>query len=406
MHLADCGAEVIRVESRQHFAATTRMATPAIPTTYIGPTTAFPDDDPGERPWNRCALFTGHARGKRSMTLDLTRPEGQEVLEQLVAQADVLIENNLPSHMERLGINWERLSKINPRLILVRVPAFGLSGPYSEYRALGNNMESICGHNVIRAYPDLSLDYAPGGVPADALSGIAGAFAVVLGLRHRERTGRGMYVESATTENMAPMLGEFIMDFSMNGRQWEGMANDHFFLAPHNVYRCAGEDDWVTIVARNEDDWRALCQVLGQPELLEDVRFSSMEARYEHRKELDAIIGTWTAVRRPQWVMERLQQVGVPAGVVMHEPDVLNSPQHTARAFFQTIESPETGRQRYAGRAWHASKTPSKAPRHPPLLGEDNEYVYRELLGFTDEQYRRFEELGHIGMDYDLARGG
>jgi crotonobetainyl-CoA:carnitine CoA-transferase CaiB-like acyl-CoA transferase len=145
---------------------------------------------------------------------------------------------------------------------------------------------------------------------------------------------------------------------------------------------------------------------MGQPELFDDARFASMEARYQHRRELDAIIGAWTAVRRPQWVMERLQGVGVPAGAVMHEPDVLNSPQHIARGFFQTIDSPETGRQRYAGRAWHASKTPSRAQPHPPLLGEHNAYVYRELLGFTEEQYRHFEELGHIGMDYDLARGG
>jgi crotonobetainyl-CoA:carnitine CoA-transferase CaiB-like acyl-CoA transferase len=320
----------------------------------------------------------------------------------LVRQSDALIENNLPSHMERLGITWERLSRINPRLILVRVPAFGLTGPYSEYRTLGNNMESICGHNVIRAYPDLALDYAPGGVPADALSGIAGALAIVLGVRHRERTGRGMYVESATTENMAPMLGEFIMDFTMNGRQWEGMANDHFFIAPHNVYRCAGGDEWVAIVARNEDDWSALCGVMRRQELLADPRFASMDARYQHRRELDAIIAEWTAVRDPRWVMQRLQAEGIPAGVVMHEPDVLHNPQHAARGFFQEITSPETGTQRYAGRAWRASRTPRKALSHPPLLGEHNGYVYKQLLGFTDEQYRRFEELGHIGMDYDL----
>ncbi|MGE0229530.1 MAG: CaiB/BaiF CoA transferase family protein [Dehalococcoidia bacterium] len=403
MHLADWGAEVIRIESRQHFAAITRMPTARPPTTYIGPTTAFPDEVLGARPWNRCALFTGHARGKKSMTLDLERQDGQEVFEQLVREADVLVENNLPSHMEGLGITWERLSKVNPRLVLVRVPAFGLTGPYSEYRTLGNNMESIAGHNVIRAYPDLALDYAPGGVPADALSGIAGALAATLGLRHRDRTGRGMYVESATTENMVPMLGEFIMDFSMNGRQWEGMANDHFFLAPHNVYRCAGQDNWVTIAVRHDEDWRALCALLQRPDLVDDPRFSTTAGRYEHRRALDATIGEWTLMRDADWIMRRLQAEGVPAGAVMHEPQVLDSPQHAARGFFQEIEGAEVGRYRYVGPAWRASRTPRATATPPPLLGEHNPHVYRDILGFTDEQYRQFEGLGHIGMDYELA---
>jgi crotonobetainyl-CoA:carnitine CoA-transferase CaiB-like acyl-CoA transferase len=192
------------------------------------------------------------------------------------------------------------------------------------------------------------------------------------------------------------------MDFSMNGRQWEAMANDHFFLAPHNVYRCAGEDQWVAIVARNEDDWRTLCRVMLRPDLVDDPRFSTMAARYEHRRELDAIIAEWALPRDPHWVMRRLQAEGIPAGVVMHEPDVLNNPQHAARGFFQTIESPETGTQRYAGRAWRASRTPPRTLTHPPLLGEHNEYVYRQLLGFSDERYRQFEEFGHIGIDYDL----
>ena len=402
MQLADWGAEIIRVESCQYFPIQTRgaLARPRADMIPKGITPPwYPDDDPGLRPWNRCAQFNAHARGKLSMTVDLMRPEGQEIFEALVEKADGIIENNLPRYMERLGVTWDRLSSINPRLILVRAPAFGLTGPYRNLRTYGSHMEAVVGHPVLRAYPGLAFDRAPSGVPADALSGLGAALALTLGLRHRERTGRGLQIELATAENLVPFLGEFIMDYTLNGRLYERMANDHWYLAPHNVYPCRGGDRWVAIAVRDEDDWRRLHRVVREPELA-DPRFSSMESRHAHRSELDAIIARWTAQRDAHWVMRRLQSEGVPAGVAMNEPDLLYDPQHDARGFFQEIESPETGTQRYVGRAWRASKTPEPAWRPPPRLGEHNEYVYRELLGVSVEEYSRLEELGHIGVDF------
>ena len=405
MLLADWGAEVIRVESRQHFAPNTRGFIAHTPRELVAGNPAlaslYPDGDPGDEAWNRNALFNGHGRGKRSMTLDLTRPEGQEQFERLVAMADGLIENNLPPNIEKLGITWERLSRINPRLVLVRMPAFGVNGPYRSYRTLGNHMESIAGHPPIRAYPDLSLEYAPTGVPADAGSGIGGALGFLLGVRHRERTGRGLMVELATAENMVPFLGEFVMDYVLNGREWEHMGNDHWWLAPHGAYPCAGGDRWIAIACRNDEEWRALCDVMLRPELAGDVRFASMEQRYANRRELDREIAAWTAGIEPTWLMGRLQRAGIPAGVVMNEYDLLHDEQLRARGFFHWIDSPSTGRQLHPTRPWRASRTPVRPVRHAVRLGEDNEYVYRELLGFSEEQYRRFEELGHIGVDYD-----
>ena len=404
MHLADWGAEVIRVESRQHLAPNTRgmIAHITRPMLAGNPAAAswYPDGDPGDDPWNRTALFNGHARGKRSMTIDITRPEGWEQFERLVAQADALIENNLPPNIEKQGITWERLSRINPRLVLVRMPAFGLDGPYRAYRTLGSHMEALAGHPVLRAYPDRSLELAPVGVPADALSGIGGALALLLGLRHRERTGSGLMMELATAENMVGLLGEFIMDYTMNGREWEHMGNDHWWLAPHNVYRCRGGDGWLTIVARTDDEWRRLCRVMLRDTLADDARFRDNASRYAHRRELDQLIGEWTANVDATWAMHRLQREGIPAGVVQNEPGLLGDPQHRARDFFQAIEHPATGVQLHPRRAWRASRTPERPMRHPPRLGEDNAYVYRELLGFSAEQYAAWEAAGHIGADY------
>ena len=407
MQLADWGAEVIRIESTKHFANSTRgiLARPSQAMVDAGANSSmgYPDNRAGDRPWNRHPVFNHHGRNKRSMTVDLMTPEGQEVFERLVAISDGLIENNLPPHAEMLGVDWERLSAINPRFVLLRVPGFGVDGPYRDYRTFGNHMESIAGHPVIRAYPHLSLEYAATSVPSDAASGVGGALAFLMGLRQRDRTGEGVYMEIATAENYVPFLSEFILDHSMNGRVWEQMGNEHWWLAPHNVYPCAGTERWITIACRSDEEWQALCSIMQRDDLASDPRFAEMAARHEHRRELDPEIEAWTRDLDAHWVMHRLQGAGIPAGVVLPESEAIRNEHLAMRDYWQEIEHPEAGTHRHVGRLWQASETPNPLPRHAPLLGQDNEYVYRELLGFSDEEYRRFEEAGHIGMDYDAS---
>jgi crotonobetainyl-CoA:carnitine CoA-transferase CaiB-like acyl-CoA transferase len=187
----------------------------------------------------------------------------------------------------------------------------------------------------------------------------------------------------------------------MNGRVWEQMGNDHWWLAPHNAYPCHGEDRWVTIACRDEREWGALCAAMGREALATDARFATMAERHAHRRALDAEIAAWTRPRDARWVTERLQAVGVPAGVVLHEAELLRDPQLTARGYWQTVAHPEAGTQQQVGRLWRASETPHPAPRHAPLLGEDNEYVYRELLGYSAEEYGALEAQGHIGTVYE-----
>lgn len=406
MQLADWGAEVIRIESLQHFAPSTRgqLAHPpremveALASGAAG--TGYADGPLEPRAWNRSSAFNAHARGKRSMTVDLSRPEGQAVFERLVAMSDGIIENNLPPNIEKQGVTWERLSKINPRLVMLRIPGFGIEGPYRSLRSMGHFMEAMAGHPAIRTYAGLSYEYIPLGVPSDAASGIAGAFAFLCGLRYRDRTGNGLFIEQATAENFVPLIGDFVMDYTMNQRLWSQMGNDHMWLAPHNVYRCKGADDWVTIAVRNDDDWRALCGAMYRDELLADPRFDTMAHRHTHRADIDAVLAEWVADRDAHWVMNRLQRAGVPAGAVMTEADVFEDRHLNARGFFRPVEHPEAGTQLHLAPAWQASASPRPTPRHAPRLGEDNEYVYRQLLGFSEAEYRRFEELGHIGMDY------
>jgi benzylsuccinate CoA-transferase BbsF subunit len=266
---------------------------------------------------------------------------------------------------------------------------------------MGHFMEAIAGHPAIRTYPELSYEYIPLGVPSDAASGMMAAFAFLCGLRYRDRTGKGLFIEQATAENFVPLIGDFVLDYTMNQRLWSQMGNDHAWLAPHNVYRCRGDDRWVTIAVRNEEEWQALCRVMFREDLLTDPRFVTMKDRHKHRRELDAVIGTWTANRDAHWIMRRVQREGIPSGVVMTEADIFEDRHLNMREFFRPIVHPETGTQLHLAPAWRASRTARPVPRHAPRLGDDNEYVYKELLGFSDQEYRRYEQLGHIGMDYD-----
>ncbi|MDA1095904.1 MAG: CoA transferase [Chloroflexi bacterium] len=405
MHLADWGAEVIRIESTQHFATSTRgtMARPpkamvAMRATAMG----YPDDEPGERPWNRNAIFNTVGRNKKSVTFDMTKPEGQAIFERLVRESDGLVENNVAISMERLGVTWERLSAINPRIILVRQPAFGIEGPYKNYRTWGNHMEALIGHPYLRSYPNEDPARGPSGVPSDAAGGVSGALAFLMGVRYRNKTGKGVMIEGPTAENFVPLLGDYVMDATMNGRVYTQQGNQHPYFAPHQVYRCRdGERErWLTIVCRSDAEFQVLCDVMGAPGLALDPRFQGSLSRWKHRTELDALIAQWTADQDARELMIRLQGAGIAAGMVMDEAEVLADPQVNERGFFQTVTHPEAGTHRNPTFGFKLSKTPNEIRRHAVLLGQDNEYVYKEVMGYTDEEYKHFEEAGHIGMDY------
>ena len=401
--LAEWGAEVIRVESTRFFPSTTRgaLARPSPELVRAGGAGGYPGHDPGARPWNRAALFNAHARNKRSMTVDLTRPEGQEVLRRLVEVSDGLVENNALTTMERAGVSWERLSAINPRFVLVRMPAFGLTGPYNRYRTFGSHMESVVGHYSVFGYPGAQPDESGTSLMADPAAGVSGVVAFMAGLRHRRRTGEGVQIEIATAENFAGYLGEYVLDYSMNGRLSGYLGNRDPVAAPQGVYPCAGEDRWIAITAGSDEAWRALCGVLGRDDLADDERYASAAGRRAGHDEIDASIIAWSVFQDPIEAMEALQQAGVAAGAVMNERDAYGDPHLRARGYWQALDHPEAGSHEYPGVLWKAERAPNRLRRAAPRLGEDNEYVYRELLGYSEAEYREFEASGHAGMDYD-----
>ena len=401
--LAGMGAEVIKIESIKKFIPMTRGQIPR-PTgedlrnlpTSVG---ATPDRLPGKRPWNRIPLFNAHASNKLGMTVDLLQPKGKKALMGLIAISDVIVENNPTETMEKLGISYEQIRETNPGLIMCRMPAYANEGPYQNHRSFGFHIEGVVGHTLLRGYSDMDPSGVTSVLMGDAASGTQGAFAVLSALHHRRRTGKGQLIELSQAENLIPFMGEAFMDYTMNGRNQSTLGNRHP-VAIQGCYPCLGKDRWVTITIAGDDDWRGLCQAMGDPEWSQESGFRDPIVRYERHDEIDEQISQWTRSLEPQQVMRLLQEKGVAAGPVMDQRDAYADPHLNERGAFEEAYQEDTGRHLYPGAPYKMSETPSKIRRGPVRLGEDNKYVYQELLGYSAEEYAVLEEEGHIGMDY------
>lgn len=402
--LADWGAEVIRLEPIDHFQPLARGQRARVSKAEINADAdwhnAYPNWDPTDMPWNRTPSFNVHARNKKSMTVNLGAPGGQEVFRRLLHIADVLIENNVPTTADKLGISYDRARDINPGFIMVRMPGFGLQGPYRTYRTLGSHIDGVSGHANLRGYPDLGLEFQTDIFYSDAAGGINCALAVLMALRHRQRTGMGQMIELAQVENFTSYISDANMDRLANGRIQRSVGNRHRTMVPHGCYPCAGKDEWVVIAVEKEEQWDALCRVMGNPGWTTDKKFASYLSRYEQQDELDPLISAWTRSLNKADVMCILQEAGVPSGQVSNHAEVTSDPQLRGRNFFQWVDMPGTGVHEYPSIIGRLSETPNAIRTPPPRLGEHNEYVYKQLLGYTDSEYRQLEEMGQIGNAY------
>ncbi len=403
MFLGDLGADVVRVDNPWVFPSATRGMMARPPKTFLsegdGIFAAYPDGEPGERPWNRLGLFNSHARNKRSVTLDLRKHSGREAFLRLAEHCDVLVENNSVDLLEKLGIGWEALHERNPRLIVLRMPSVGSTGPYREYLGFGVNFEGLCGLTALRGYPDLDRSESENVYHMDAASGSAGAFAVLVALRRREQTGLGELVELSQSENMLNHIGEYLIDAERTGANHDSLGNRHRVRAPQGCYRCVGEDAWAVISVGSAEEWAGLGRAAGAPPWATDARFDSAESRRAHHDELDGLIEGWTATLAPYDVFERCQAQGVPAAPVLHDLDALADPHLRARAMFAPNTCEDTGTHEYPTHAWHWDGPPLRF-EHLPIMGGDNEAVFKGLLGYSADEYAALDAEGHLSTWY------
>lgn len=380
MLLADLGAEVIKIESIQRL-------------DHLRLLGGWPTPDGYE--WS--AAFNGANRNKYGITLNLNHPRGREVFKSLVKIGDIVTENFSPRVMENWGLTYDALKKINPRLIMLSMPGFGGTGPWRNYVTFGPNVEMVSGMPTISGYPDGGPMMT--GYIADPAAGLMGAVAVMVALQHRHRTGEGQHIDMSQMEAITTFMGGPIMEYVMNGRVQPRRGNRHSSSAPHGVYRCKGDDQWVTITVSSEQGWARFCDVVGNPPWTKEPKFRDNTSRLQNHDDLDRLITEWTSQREKHEVMQALQGVGVAAGPVLTYAEILSDPHIKERGFFETITRPVTGTHPYPGFPAKLSETPVTIRRPAPTLGQDNEHVLTKLLGMTEEEIKQLADEEIIGTE-------
>lgn len=389
--LGDMGAEVIKVESAKRMDSSRGDPRGAGGMFY-------PDGTPGERPWNRMGLHNDRNRSKSSVCLDLTDPRGVEAFKKLAANCDVVTESFRQSVMDRFGLGYEALRQVKADIIMVSLSSQGATGPERAYGSYGATLEQTAGIASVTGYlggsPTTSGTFFPD--PVVALLAVGTILAAV---RQQRTTGRGTYIDLSQREVTTSILGEMVMDYTMNQRTWAPMGNRHMAYAPQGVYPCAGDDAWVAITVRSDAEWGALARLIGRADLAEHEDYVSAVGRRARHDEVDALIALWTQERSAVQAMEALQSAGIPAGVAERGSELLSDRHLNARGFWETVEDPEGGTHRYLSRPFKFSRTPAETRRHAPLLGEDTARILRDVAGLTDEEVEELAQQGVTSND-------
>ncbi|MFN0148748.1 MAG: CaiB/BaiF CoA transferase family protein, partial [Dehalococcoidia bacterium] len=334
------------------------------------------------------AYFNYNNRNKYSLALELRNAPGRETLLALCAVSDVIVENYRSDVMDNLGLGYEAVKAVNPRIIYVSMPGHGKTGPESGYVSYGSNVEQLAGLVSISGYEGgepLKTGFSYG----DPMAGTSLAAAVAMALRQRDRTGEGLYVEIAQRENLTAFVGEYIADYSMNRTARAPLGNRHPVFAPHNRYRCAGDESWVVIACEDDAQFGALCRAIGRPELNEDPRFATNATRKANEAELDPFIEAWTSVRGHYEAMFLLQRAGVVAGAVLTVPELMSDPQLRERGQWVASTHPDAGTWEVDAPPWRMARTPPGVRLPAPGFGEHNGYVLRDVLKLSEEQIAR-----------------
>ena len=352
--LADLGAEVIKVEAPSsrplHAAGTAPLREGAEDISY-----------------NRIMLFNELNHGKRSLSLDVSKPAGRQVFLDLVAKSDVVVQNFAPRVMPNLGLDYETLRTVNPGIIMLSMPAFGLSGPLRDRIAYGPGVDAMSGFCHLTGYPD-GPPMKPGNFFCDQNAGLHAAFSALAALWHRNATGEGQHIELAMIEGEFQVLGDAYIDFAMNGRERARTGNDHPWMAPHGMFRCKGDDAWAAIAVATDEQFASLCTLIGRANLATDPRFATAPSRHANRALLTEPVTAWASERSHIEAQDALQAAGVPAGAALDARELLANPHVVARHGFEYVDTPERRPHAVSARRIHPQRHARPHLRPRPRL--------------------------------------
>ncbi len=351
-YLGVIGAEVIRIESNRR-----------------------PD------PYRERTISHFINQSKKSITLNLAHPKGLALAKRLIGLSDVVIENFAPGVIERLGLGYDELRQARPEIIMLSSAGLGHSGPDMQQVAYGTLVQCFTGWSILQGYPGREPDI--GGIWTDPMVGMLEVFLINAALHRCWESGEGQYIDLSMAEATTMLLPEIIMDYAMNGRVREPVGNLDLSDAPHGNYPCRGVDQWIGIAVSTDDQWVALCRVLGQPEVLVDSRFAGSDSRRKNREALDAALASRTREREGLALMVQLQDAGVPAGLATGVDQLWDNPHLRQRGFFRTYQdqaSPGTARE-LPITPWRFNHQVEADITGQPVRGQHNSYVFDELLG-------------------------
>jgi crotonobetainyl-CoA:carnitine CoA-transferase CaiB-like acyl-CoA transferase len=379
--LADLGAEVIKVESRARMDGL-RLGRPIVGEDIAGGDRGlWPELQP---------VFHGINRNKLSITLNLKTGEGLGLARRLIASSDVVMNNYSPGVLERMGLAYPKLKELRPDIILVSMPSVGESGPMRDILAYAPIIQALSGLMSQVGYdgeePLVGELQAPW---SDVVAAVHAALAALAALRYRNLSGQGQFVEVAQLETTASMLGEGMLRYQMTGRTPQPAGNYDPDFAPHNNYRCAGDDQWVAIAVRTSEEWDGLRRAMRNPDWASDVRFANKSGRLTNIAELDRRVSEWTEQWPAEDLVALLQGHGVAAMKVMNIEDQFIDPHLQERGAYVEVEHPHVGIEWIYGMPWLLSDTPGGVRTPAPALGEHNDYVLGRLLGVPATELER-----------------
>jgi len=393
--LADFGAEVIKIENRK------RLDTPRKLPIYRGEVRSYGDEDANPDP-NKGGLFNNYCRSKLGVTIDMSTPDGHELATELIRHSSIVTENFAPGVMERWGLTYDYLRTLVPEVIFARMSGFGHSGPHHDYRSYGPVIQAVCGLTFISGLPDREasgwgLSYM------DNQAAYYNSAALLMAILHRNATGEGCEIDVSAVEAGVTLLGPDLLDVTVNGRATRrpgfplGNRLEHPNAAPHGVYPANTADRWVAIAVFDDDDWARLVTAIGAPAWTAEERFGTQASRFTHQDELDQLLASWTSERDPHQMMADLQAAGVAAAAVQNPQDLTDhDPQIAARGTFFSLDHPVIGPALFEGSPMQFSRSDADLWRSAPLLGEDNDYVFGEILGLGADRRRELAEAGVI----------
>lgn len=373
--LSYMGAEVIKIESHGRIDQTRKGSI------MNGDNFSGYDSSP---------TFNNANLNKQGVTVDITKPEGAALAKKIVEKCDVVVANMRPGKMAKLGLGYEDLKAVKPDIIMLESSGFGATGPYKGFAGFAPIFASFGGLAYLTGYEDGTPNVMSG--VQDMRAGTISAFILIAALLHKKKTGEGQYIDLSSSECLSVLVGPELMEYTMNGRSPFRHGNEDAIMAPHNCYRTKGDDKWVSIAVATDEEWKALCNVMGNPDWAMDAKYGDAYSRWQNRKELDARMSEWTKDYTHYEVMKMLQEAGVAAMPSFSAEEILTDAHTKDRELFTTVNYPALGDQTVMKPAWRFSETPARIRKAGPLLGEDNDDVFGNLLGMPKEEIERLKE--------------